>query len=486
MSTVGFKDIVLISPMLVLFLTSLVPIGIKALRSNVEPSALSSLIQGLIGILASAVLLLVVSGTGASAFSEVIVLDGLSRWMGIIALLAAGFSLLLMHDNKATNGDQFAELVFLTLGSVLGMLILVSAVDLLVLFIGLELMSLSLYLMIGMSHEQRLSKESAFKYFVLGGLASAILLYGVAMLFGATQTTSLSVIIEKTPELISTSRIFLIGIILVVIGFLFKISIFPFHAWTPDVYQGAPTPHTAFMATAVKTVSIAAFMRILLTDILNQQDQLFTLLQWLAVGTMIVGNVAAIIQNNFKRVLAYSSIAHSGYLLVGLITMGISNNASVSASSIVFYLFSYTLMTLGAIAIVSLIERDENSIITVNNLGGYSNRHPWMAFSLTLFMLSLAGIPPTIGFFSKFYLFNAALGEGLTWLVIWGVLNSVISVYYYLRPIVVMYMTNSDEIQTHTSQVATQSVVLISAILVVFLGILSGPILGIFKLALQI
>lgn len=486
MSTVGFKDIVLVSPMLVLFLASLVPIAIKALRSNVEPSPLSSLIQGLVGIVAAAVLLLVVSGTGASAFSEAIVLDGLSRWMGIVALLAAGFSLLLMHDNKSTNGDQFAELVFLTLGSVLGMLILVSAVDLLVLFIGLELMSLSLYLMIGMSHEQRLSKESSFKYFVLGGLASAILLYGVAMLFGATGTTSLSAIIEKTPELIQSSRIFLIGIILVIIGFLFKISIFPFHAWTPDVYQGAPTPHTAFMATAVKTVSIAAFMRILLTDVLNQQDQLFTLLQWLAVGTMIVGNVAAIIQNNFKRVLAYSSIAHSGYLLVGLIAMGISSNASVSASSIVFYLFSYTLMTLGAIAVVSLIEKDENTIVTVDNLGGYSKKHPWMAFSLTLFMLSLAGIPPTIGFFSKFYLFSAALGEGLTWLVIWGVLNSVISVYYYLRPIVVMYMKDADEIQSHELAVATQSVVLISAVLIVFLGIFSGPILGVFKAALQI
>jgi NADH-quinone oxidoreductase subunit N len=481
---IGLPDILLISPMIVLFLASLIPITIKVLRGNVEQSGTATLTQGLGGILCALILMVVVSGSGATAFANALVFDGVTTWMGVIALFAAAGSLLLMHDNQATNGDQFSELVFLTLSSTIGMLILVSAVDLLMIFIGLEMMSLALYLMIAMSHEQRVSKEAALKYFVLGSFASAIFLYGIAFVFGTAGSTYIPQIIASTGELISSSRMFVFGITMLTLGFCFKVSIVPFHAWTPDVYQGAPTPHSAFMATAVKTVSFAAFLRLISTKTLVGSENLFDFLQWLAVITMILGNVAALLQNNFKRMLAYSSIAHSGYLLVGVITTGISDRMSFGASGVIFYLIGYSLMTLGAFAIVCLMEKTENHSLAIEEMAGYSKRHPVMAFCLTLFLLSLAGIPPTIGFFGKFYLFTAAIGEGLIWLALWGVLNSVISVYYYLRPIVVMYMKEGSAEESRANLTSTKIAVVASAVLVVLLGVLSGPIFKFIERAL--
>lgn len=485
MMNIGIGDILLVSPMLMLFLASIIPITIKVLRGNVEQSASATLIQGLGGILAAIVLLMVVSGSGATAFANALVFDGVTKWMGLIALLGAGGALLLMFENPSTTGEQFSELVFLTLSSAIGMMILVSAVDLLMVFIGLEMMSLSLYLMIAMSHEQKFSKEAALKYFILGSFASAIFLYGIAFIFGSVGSTYIPVIIEKTAELISSSQIFMFGMTLLILGFCFKVSIAPFHAWTPDVYQGAPTPHTTYMATAVKAVSFAAFLRIIATKTLVGSENLFDFLQWLAVITMIVGNVAAILQNNLKRMLAYSSVAHSGYVLVGIITTGVSDEMSFGASGVIFYLAAYSLMTLGSFAVVAIMERSENSAVQVDDLAGLAKRKPLMAFCLTIFLLSLAGIPPTVGFFGKFYLFAAAIGEGLIWLAIWGVLNSVISVYYYLRPIVVMYMKEGEADEAPHSMIATKTAIIISAIFVVFLGLVSGPIFEIVEKALS-
>jgi len=421
---------------------------------------------------------------GLPAFSNALVFDGATKWMGLIALFADGGSLLLMYDNAATNGSQLSELMFLTLNCVVGMLILASAVDLLMVFIGLEIMSLSLYLMIGMSHEQKLSKEAAIKYFILGSFASAIFLYGVALLFGTVGSTYIPDVVAKTGDLIDTSRVFVFGISMVILGFCFKVSIVPFHMWTPDVYQGSPTPHTAFMATAVKAVSFAAFLRIMETKILIGSENLLDFLQWLAVITMIVGNVAAIMQNNFKRMLAYSSVAHSGYILVGVITTGVSDDVNFGAASVVFYLVAYALMTLGAFAVVALMERTEGTIVNIDDLAGYAKKRPGMALCLTMFMLSLAGIPPMVGFFGKFYIFTGAIGQGLIWLAVWGVLNSVISVYYYLRPIVVMYMKEGDPIEASTPMNATRVAIIVSAVMVVFLGLVSGPIFEIFEKAL--
>ena len=483
--SIGIGDILLISPMIALFLASIIPITIKVLKGNVEQSPSATLFQGLGGILAALVLLLVVSGSGATAFADALVFDGVTRWIGAIALVSAAGGLLLMYDNAATTGEQFSELVFLTLSSAIGMMILVSAVDLLMVFIGLETMSLALYLMIAMSHEQKLSKEAAIKYFILGSFASAIFLYGVSFIFGSVGSTYIPVVIQQTAELMTSSRIFLFGMTLMVLGFCFKVSIVPFHAWTPDVYQGAPTPLTAYMATAVKAVSFAAFLRLMATKSLAFSENLLDILQWLAVLTMIVGNVAAILQNNFKRMLAYSSIAHSGYLMIGLITTGISDDVAFGASGFIFYLAAYSLMTIGAFAIVALMEKNENTSVNIEDLAGYAKKRPLMALCLTVFLLSLAGIPPTVGFFGKFYVFAGAIGEGLIWLALWGVINSVISVYYYLRPIVVMYMKEGDVEEALFSTNATRTAVIVSALLVVFLGLVSGPIFDLFEKALS-
>ncbi len=475
--TINMGDLFLIAPMIALFVASLIPITIKVLKGNVEQKPIATLTQALLGIVAAAGLLIVFGGTGKTAFNDVLIFDGITQWTGLIALSAAAGSLILMYENPATRGVQFSELVFLCLSSVLGMTILISALDLLMIFIGLEIMSLSLYVMIGMSHEQRLSKESAFKYFVLGSFASAVFLFGISFVFGSSGQTNILKLLESTIPLVQGNRMFLFGIVLVLVGFCFKVSIAPFHAWTPDVYQGAPTPHTAFMATAVKVVSFAAFLRIIATRPLIASENLFEVLQWLAVITMLVGNTAAILQNNLKRMLAYSSIAHSGYLLIGLITAGISENGTFGASSVIFYLFSYSIMNIGAFALISMMEKTEDHSLEVGDLAGLAKKRPVLALSFAVFMFSLAGLPPSLGFFSKFYLFNAAVGEGLIWLAVWGVLNSVISVYYYLRPIVVMYMHEGHGDVASTGHFATAITIVVTAILTLLLGVVSGPLL---------
>ncbi len=474
--TFGLSDVLLISPLIVLFLFSLLPIAIKVLRGNKEQSPAATIIEALIGLTLAAGLLVVFGGSGKTAFNGQLVFDGLTQWMGLIAVFAAAGGLILMYENPATKGAQFSELIFLALNSIVGMLILVSAVDLLIIFIGLELMSLSLYLMIAMSHEQKISKEAAIKYFVLGSFASAIFLYGISFVFGTAGTINLLDLMENSAVLISTSKLFLFGVTFIIIGFCFKVSIAPFHAWTPDVYQGSPTPLTSFMATAVKTASFAAFLRLIATKPLVSSQNLFEVMQWLAVITMTVGNIAALVQSNLKRTLAYSSISHSGYLLVGVITAGVSQNSAFGAGSVIFYLLGYTLMTTGAFAIVSMIEKNENSVVQTENLAGFAKRQPLLAFCFTVFLLSLAGLPPTLGFFGKLYLFSAAVNEGLVWLALWGVLNSVLSVYYYLRPIVMMYMRDGDCDVADEHSYATVVMVVVAAVLVLILGLASGPL----------
>lgn len=475
---IGLNDLMLVSPMIVLFLASLIPITVKVLKGNEEQPPFVTLVYGLGGILAAAGLLAIFSQAGKTAFSGTLVFDGITFWSGIIGLLATAGAMLMMYENPSTNGRQYSELTFLTLNSAIGMLILTSAQDLLTVFIGLETMSLALYLMIAMSNEQKLSKESALKYFVLGSFASAIFLYGIAFIFGTVGSTMISDIAASSANLMSTNRLFLFGIVFLILGFCFKVSVAPFHAWTPDVYQGAPTPVTSYMATAIKTVSFAAFLRIVLMKPLLSNMHLLDVLQWLAVITMLVGNVAAIMQNNLKRVLAYSSIAHSGYLMVGIITAGISNKPAFGASGVLFYLLAYSLMSIGAFAIVCLFEKNEDTSLNVDDMAGFAKRHPVMALSLTVFLLSMAGLPPTVGFFGKFYMFSAAIGEGLVWLAVWGVINSVISVYYYLRPIVVMYMKDGDSEEAPQSLLATKIAILTTAILIISFGLFSG---GIFK-----
>ena len=493
---ITMRDLFSVSPLIALFLASLIPITVKVLNGNEEQNPAGTLWQGIGGLLAAAILLmtvyiLVYDQEMKTAFGGALIMDGKTVAVGILTLLVGCVSLFLMYDNPSTRGEQFSELVFLTLNSIFGMLVLLAANDLIILFVGLEMMSLSLYIMIAISHEQKLSKEAALKYFILGGLASAILLYGISFIFGSAESTSLAVILERTPELIVNSKLYLFGISLAILGFCFKVSIFPFHAWTPDVYQGSPTPHAAFMATAVKAVSFIAFMRLMESKALEGSAALLNVLQWMAVFTMIVGNVGAIMQNNFKRMLAYSSIAHSGYLLVGLITVGLEpvNGALTlglgAPAAVIFYLIGYSIMSLGAFAIITLFERDEDASISIEDLAGYARKRPVMALSLTVCLLSMAGIPPTLGFFGKFYLFTTAMDQGLVWLALWGMLNSVIAVAYYLRPIVVMYMRDGEAVEAPKALNATRAALIFCALLIVVLGAFSGQLYMLVESALN-
>ena len=308
---IGLADILLISPMIALFFFSLIPLTIKVLRGNVEQNPVASIIEVLIGVCLAAVLLIVFNGQASTngaptAFNGQLIFDGLTLWMGLISIIIGAGAMVMMYENPATKGRQFSELLFLTMNSMVGALILISAINLITVFIGLELMSLALYLMIAMSHEQKISKEAGIKYFVLGSFASAIFLYGVSFIYGSTGTVSTLDLMKNAEELLKTgNHLFLFGFAFVTLGFCFKVSIAPFHFWTPDVYQGAPTPVTSFMATAIKTASFAAFMRLIVSKGLVGSENLFIILQWFAVITMTVGNVAALVQNNFKRTLAY-------------------------------------------------------------------------------------------------------------------------------------------------------------------------------------
>ncbi|MDI6784989.1 MAG: NADH-quinone oxidoreductase subunit N, partial [bacterium] len=302
-----------------------------------------------------------------------------------------------------------------------------------------ELLSISLYILACIKRTDLKGNEAALKYLLLGAFATGFLLYGIALIYGATGTTNLTKIISATPAQ-SGNLMFLIGSILLLIGFGFKVGIVPFHTWIPDVYEGAPTALTAFMAIGPKAAGFAALIRVMLGIPAFTQTELATAFWWLAVLTMTVGNIVALRQENIKRMLAYSSIAHAGYILVGLIA-----GAKFSGNAILFYLLVYTLMNLGAFTIVMLLERTTERGQLTTSYAGLASKYPLLAFAMALFMVSLAGIPPAGGFMAKFYLFKSAVDAGYIGLVIIAVLNSVISVYYYLRIAVLMYMKPADE-----------------------------------------
>jgi len=475
----GFElvDILLVSPAIAVFIASLIPLTIKVFRGNNEPNTFATMMWAFIGLIAAAALSISSFGVEKTAFNKALIFDGLSSWSTLIVLLLTAFSLLFARESKATNSKQFSEFIFLLMNSAIGMMFLSWANDLIVTFIAIEIMSLCLYILIAMSHEEILSKEAAFKYFILGSFGSAILLYGISFIYGVAGTTYINELAKVGAELVATNRLFLIGVVLVLIGLCFKAGLAPFHAWTPDVYEGSPTAITGFMATGVKVVTFTALLRLVTTQFLNsdRSQDLVTVLQWIAVGSMLLGNIAAIKQDSLKRMLAYSRISHSGYALVGIIAAGFGDTGLAGASGTIFYIFSYTLITLGTFGFVSLFEKREDTILMISDLKGLSRRRPWMALAMAILLMSLAGIPPTVGFFGKFYIFASAISQGLFWLAIWGVISSVISVYYYLRPIVLMYMNDEDASEIVKTKSLTIFGVGVMASLTLLVGLFSDP-----------
>jgi NADH-quinone oxidoreductase subunit N len=354
----------------------------------------------------------------------------------VSAALAAVLSEPYLRRIGRMRGDFFALLLF----SSAGMVLFASSTDLLILFLGLELLSIPVYILSGFSRRDVKSGEAALKYFLLGAFSSAILLLGIAFVYGAAGTTELTAAVRVVPE---AAPLLQIGYLLLLVGFLFKVAAVPFHMWTPDVYEGAPTTVTAFMATGVKAAAFAALLRVLAykTGVLAGLP-LTQLFWWLAVLTMTVGNLAALTQSNIKRMLAYSSIAHAGYILVGVTVYAASGDPD-AISAILYYLLAYTFMTIGAFAVVVAFGEKDNEHLDMGDYGGLGWRYPAMGIAMSVFMIALSGIPPTAGFFGKYAIFRSAVNHGQVPLVVIAVLNSALSVAYYLRVMVTLYMRPS-------------------------------------------
>jgi NADH-quinone oxidoreductase subunit N len=374
------------------------------------------------------------------SFSGLWVVDNYSRFFKLIFLLGTGLTILIsikyLEDEDIQYGEYFALILFATMG----MMIMASGAELITVFLGLELMSISLYVLAGFTRSRMISNEAALKYFILGSFATGFLLYGIALIYGSTGTTEIRLIGNYIATTGFRNPIIIIGMALLVIAFAFKAALVPFHMWTPDVYEGAPAPVTAFMSAGPKAAAFAAFVRIFMEGLPTLQVEWTAVIWILAVLTMSVGNIIALVQDNIKRMLAYSSIAHAGYVLVAFLAAG-----ELGVTGIMYYLLAYTFMNIGAFALITVLGGKGEKRVNVSDYRGVGFKYPFAAVAMSLFMFSLAGIPPTGGFMGKFYIFSAAIKEGYIGLAVIGVLNSVVSVYYYLRVTVAMYMEDPSE-----------------------------------------
>jgi len=381
-------------------------------------------------------------GEKIGGFGGMVLQDNFSSFFTSIFILCAAMTILISDGYFKKEGCNHGELYPLILFATVGMMFMAKATDLMTVFLGLEVLSVALYILAGFNRDSVKSNEAGLKYFLLGAFSTGFLLYGMALIYGATGTTKIAKIAALAAQngAVANNTMFLVGMLLMATGFSFKIAAAPFHMWTPDVYEGAPTPITAFMSAGPKAAGFAAFLRVFLIALPTLTVQWSDLLWILAVLTMTIGNIIALSQDNIKRMLAYSSIAHAGYALVGFT----AHNAA-GVSGVLFYLLSYTFMNIGAFAIIVMIGKKGEPNNNVQDYAGFGTKRPVLAMCFSIFLFSLAGIPPTAGFIGKFYLFAGAVQQGYIWLAIIGVLNSAASVYYYLRVMVYMYMKKPDE-----------------------------------------
>jgi NADH-quinone oxidoreductase subunit N len=452
--------IVLAAGGLVLLLDLLPPRESKAHLGGVA-------LAGILGALVAAVSLWLRGGDGR-AFRDMVLLDSYALFFHLLICYASALVVMLSMDYLGRMGGESGEYYGLLLFSTAGMMLMASAGDLIVVFLSLELMSLSLYVLAGLFKTRLSSSEASMKYFLLGAFATAFLLYGIALIYGATGSTNLDRIAAAAR---GGDPLLLVGLGLLLVGFGFKISSVPFHMWAPDVYEGAPTSITTLIATGSKAAAFAALIRVLVVALRGAQPDWSALLWGVAALSMTVGNVVALAQSNLKRMLAYSSIAHVGYMLMGLVAGG-----SAGAGAVLFYLLAYTFTTVGAFGAIGLCARAGEEAVEVGDYAGLARRHPVLAATLALFLLSLIGIPPLAGFVAKFYLFGSAVRAGYLWLTVIAVLNSAIAAYYYLRVIVYMYMRETDgEGVAVASSLAGGLALAIALVGIVLLGVMPAP-----------
>jgi NADH-quinone oxidoreductase subunit N len=388
----------------------------------------------IVGLLLSMVAAVFAYGDPGPAFNSMLLIDGFGTFFTVLVIGTGLLTVFCAQDylvrECAENGEFYALLLF----SIAGQCIMATANELIILFIGLEISSISSYILAGFLRDDRRASESALKYFLLGSFATAFLLYGVAWIYGLTGSTNLATIQSSLATNPVSSGLLGLSAALMFIGFAFKVSAAPFQVWAPDVYQGAPAPVSAFLSAGPKAAAFAIFLRVFATAFGSMADRWEPVFWGVALATMVVGNFAALRQNNIKRLLAYSSIAHAGYVMVA-----VASHSQVGTAAAMFYLASYAFVNVGAFAVVSYVAARGEKHLGVEDFAGLAERQPLAALAMTVFFMSLIGVPLTAGFFGKFYIFKAALDAGMVWLTVLGLLNSAVAAYYYLRVIVMMY-----------------------------------------------
>jgi NADH-quinone oxidoreductase subunit N len=417
------------------------------------------------------------AGENLTVARGLIAVDGFGFFFKLIVLLAAGLTILMASRYLETEGSRRGEFYFLILCATLGMMFLASGVDLITIFIGLETMAVSFYILVGYLKPNRRSNEAAVKYFLLGAFSLGILLYGMSLLYGLTGSTNLRAIVSAL-AVQAPGPLLMLALVLIIAGIGFKIAAVPFHMWAPDVYEGAPTPVTAFLSVGSKAASFAMLLRILFEGLPFLKAEWQVCFYMLAVLTMTAGNVLALTQSNVKRMLAYSSIAHAGYVLIGVVAA-----TPRGIVAMLIYLMIYVFMQLGAFAVVTLLRREDVIGDELKDLSGLYVRSPLAATAMLLFMLSLAGIPPTAGFMGKFWLFGAAIEAGYIWLAVIGVLNSVLSLGYYARVVVFMFMKEESVGSPIVARPALATALIVATIGTLGLGLYPRPLFELAELS---
>ena len=427
-----------------------------------------------VAALGVALVMVVAAPSGPTVtFSGMFIVDDFARFMKVLVLLGSGLAIVMsLGYIRHQNIERFEYPVLIVLAT-LGMAMMISANDLMSLYLGLELQSLALYVVAAFRRDSARSSEAGLKYFVLGALASGMLLYGCSLIYGFTGTTSFAALAAAFTEPGPPSTGVIVGLVFLIAGLAFKVSAVPFHMWTPDVYEGAPTPITAFFSVAPKIAAFALFLRVMVGPFAELLDQWQQVIMFIAVASMVLGAFAAIWQSNIKRLMAYSSIGHVGYALVGL-----AAGSEDGIKGALVYWVIYLVMNVGAFACILCMRRAEGMVEHIDDLKGLSRTHPMMALAMAIFMFSLAGIPPLAGFFAKFYVFVAAINEGLVALAVIGLIASVVAAFYYVRIVKVMYFDDVDE--PLERPIATEMAVIMggTGILTLLFFVYPAPLLG--------
>jgi NADH-quinone oxidoreductase subunit N len=406
-----------------------------------------------------------VYATGGYAYHQFATGDDFALFFEVLFASLGILTVALSHTYLKRRGLLESEFHILVMAAVIGMMVLGSATSLVTVFLGLELLSISLYIMCGYSRTDFRSQEAAAKYLLVGGFASAFVLYGMALIYGGAGTTVIPEIAQRLGTSSGANPLILLGIVLMGVGFAFKVSAAPFHMWTPDVYQGAPIPVTAFMSVGTKAAAFAMIVRVFAAGLPHLAPEWQTLLAFVAATSMVVGNLMAITQTSLKRLLAYSGVAQAGYVLIGVVAGG-----QTGLEAVLYYLFVYMFMNFGAFAILTLLSRPDGDADSFADLEGLGRRNLPLAVAMTVFMLSLAGFPPSVGFFGKLFLFTAGVGAGYTWLVVLAVLMSVVSVFYYVRVLIPVW-SPSPRVEGVPASVSSKFAIVLSGVASVALGL---------------